>query len=71
MNEERGLEEEERTVVDTTKVFGMSMDLGNGGMLRRDIKRGGSTKGAINTCTILGSSGLFLIAGAKSINKFN
>lgn len=48
------MEEEDKIMTDTIKVFSMSMGLENGGISRRDIKRGGSTEGAINTSTFLG-----------------
>lgn len=63
--------EEEKTAVDTIEVFDMSTGLGNGEMFTRDINRGGSTEGAINTYTLLGSYVLALAARTGRKTKLN
>lgn len=69
MDEAEGVEEEEQTTTDTTEVFGISTSFEKGRMSRREIKRGGSTKGAINTCTFLGLGAFTPAAGAESSTK--
>lgn len=59
-------DEEEKTVIDTTKVFIISMGLGKGGTFRRDINKDSSTEGVINTCTFFGLGTFVLTAEARS-----
>lgn len=59
-------EEEERTVVDTTKVFFISMGFGKGYTFGRNIRNNGSTKGVMNTYIFLGSGALALTMKAES-----
>lgn len=63
IDEARGAEEEEeeRTAVDTTEVFIISMGFRKGWTYEREINRGGSIDGEMKTYTFLGS-GAFVLA---------
>lgn len=64
-------EEEEKTIVDTTKVFIISMGFKKGGTFKRDIKKGGFAKGVMNTYTFLGSGAFVLTSEAISGTKLD